>query len=326
MNYNLSSKIKTEIEKANKILINCHKSPDPDSVGSALAMHHYLKLLGKSPTVVSPDPTPEIVDFLDNIDIVKVVDFSHLDFSYFDLFIVLDSSSFNVVTGTQHINKPKIPMIVIDHHHMNDKFGQINLLDNKASSTGEILYLLFKDWKVNIDKILATNLLTAIIGDTGAFQYPGASAKTLEISAELIEKGTDKDDIIFNLYKRQPFKRYKLVGEILHNTKLDTKSKFIYSAVDNKTFEKLGADKFARNYAASNLLPMVTESEFGIVMVETQPEKLEVSFRARNGKVDVSSIASSLGGGGHKLAAGATIEGLPFEEAVKKVLTSSRNI
>ncbi|MGB6838902.1 MAG: DHH family phosphoesterase, partial [Microgenomates group bacterium] len=147
MKYKESRQIFKEIKGAGKIVINCHRGPDPDSVGSALALYQVLQSLDKEVEVICPDNLLDSYRFLRFSEKVKRINFEKFDFSSFDLFIVLDSADWGMVTGNISISQPDIKTIVIDHHRTNRGFGKINLIDSKASSTAEVLYLLFEDWE-----------------------------------------------------------------------------------------------------------------------------------------------------------------------------------
>lgn len=326
MNYKRSKQILVEIKKAQKILINCHRHPDADSVGSALALYQVIQGLGKGVEVVSPNSLLERLNFLPFSEKIASVDYKDFDFSKFDLFIVPDSSNWRMVVGSalgKVVPLPKIPIIVIDHHKTNEKYGRINLVDSKVTSTAEILYLLFQDWGVEINQDIATNLLAGIIGDTGVFQFPGVTSRTFDIARRLMDKGADKEEIVQNLYRSTEFNFLKFWGEVLKSMQFDQDHGFVWSAIPYETYKKFSKPESGREAAASNFTQIVKDSDFGFVMVEEEKEVLSVSLRSRTG-FDVSKIASFLGGGGHKAAAGARVEGLEFEEAVEKVLQAAR--
>jgi phosphoesterase RecJ-like protein len=321
MNYKESTKILKEVRKAKKILINCHRGPDSDSVGSALALSGVLKNMSKEVSVICPSDIPKDLNFLKGADSIKRVNFSTFDFSIYDLFFIIDSSTYSMVTGLKDNDKPSINTVVIDHHVSNERFGKINLVDAKITSTGELLYKVFEDWDVPIDKEVGECLLTGIIGDTGSFQYQNVGQGTLRIAASLMDAGADKDKIIYNIYRNIDFKEIKMWGKFIENMKIE--DNFIWSAIPLSTYKDFGEYIYAKEDVANLFFPVVKGTDFGIVMVETNDNVLSVSFRSRSG-FDVSKIAEAVGGGGHKAAAGARIEELPFQEAVNKVLTAAR--
>jgi len=326
MNYQESKQILKEIKKAKKILINCHRNPDPDSIGSALALYQVFNKLGKTAKVVSPSPILENFKLLPFVKKIEKVDYKNFDFSKYDLFVCPDSSSWVMVVGMSLVDKvpiPKIPIIVIDHHKTNERFGKINLVDNKISSSAEVIYLMLEDWGVSLDKNIATSLLTGIIGDTGAFQYPGVSGQTFDIARKLMEKGADKDEIIQNVYRSVDFILLKFWGEVLRGMQIDEEHGFVWSAIPYKIFEKYSKPQNGKETAASNFTQIVKDTKFGLVMVEEKERNLSISLRSRTG-FDTTKIATALGGGGHIYASGARVLNAEFDEAVKKVLQVAR--
>ena len=315
MNYEESLKILSKIKKAKKILINCHRGPDADSVGSALGMRNVLASIGKESTVICPSDIPSDLSFLTGADKIVRINFTSFNFSEFDLFIILDSSNYSMVTGSKDSANPVIDSIVIDHHISNEKFGNLNLVCPGITSTSEILYKLFNDWKIKYDSNIAECLLTGIVGDTGAFQYQNVGEETIRIAADLIKWGADKDKIVYNIYRNIEFREVKFWGKIIE--KMMIEDGFVWSALPLPVYKDFGED------AANLFFPIVKDTKFGIVMIVTNENILSVSFRSRTG-FDVSKIAKEVGGGGHKAAAGARIEGLSFQEAVNKVLLASR--
>jgi phosphoesterase RecJ-like protein len=321
MNYKESVSILKEVKKASNILVNCHRGPDSDSVGSALALSRVLKNLGKEVTIICPSDVPADLNFLSGADSIKRVNFTTFDFTAYDIFFVIDSSTYSMVTGLKDGTKPSIDTIVIDHHVSNEKFGKINLVDVRITSTGELLYKVFEDWGVVIDKEIAECLLTGIIGDTGSFQYQNVGEGTLRIAASLMALGADKDKIIYNIYRSIDFKEVKMWGKFIESMKIE--DNFIWSAIPLPTYKDFGEYPYAKEDVANLFFPVVKGTDFGVVMVETSDKVLSVSLRSRSG-FDVSKVAEEVGGGGHKLAAGARIEGLPFDDAVNKVLAAAR--
>lgn len=324
MNYKESALILEEIKKAKRILLNCHRGPDPDSIGCALAMYQVLISMDKEVEIICPsDQLDEKLNFLKGCErIQSSVNFNKFDFLKFDLFITFDSSSWDMVSGDKDIPVPAIPIVVIDHHLTNKRYGRINLVDEKVTSVGELLYLVFEDWGVTLDKDISDALLVGVIGDTGAFRFPNSTARTFNIAKKLIENGAEKDKIIFQIYSSIDFKLIKFYGEVLSKAKIDKKNKFIWSAISYETYKKLG-DAKAREQAVSLFAQATEGTDFGLLMTEEGKNLLKVSFRSRTG-FDTSKIAVALGGGGHIYASGAKVEGLPFKKAVEKVLQTAR--
>lgn len=327
MNYKQSQKILEEIRKSDKILLNCHRNPDPDSIGSALALREILLGMNKKVEVICP--SKELfgnVSYLYGFDeIKKEVDFSKFDFTKFDLFITLDSSSWDMVSGKKKSSVPDMKIISIDHHITNTNYANINLVDDKVTSVGQLLYMLVEDWGVKINKSIATSLIVAIVGDTGAFRYPGADENTFRVASELMKLGADKDLAIQKLYRSEPIELIKFYAEVLSRLEIDKENKFVWSAVPYETYSKLDKPAMAKESAASMFAQVVEGTDFGFIAIEMEPKTLAISFRSRTG-FDTSKIALELGGGGHAFASGAKIEGFVFDEAVEKLLSMVRKV
>ena len=323
MNYQKSEKILKEINSAKNILVNCHLSPDADSVGCALSMFQILKKIGKKVKVVSPSNVTDNLKFLPYFGEIQKINFKKFNFNNYDLFLVLDTPSPDYLTGSKKTPLPKIPIIVIDHHQTNPKFGKVNLIDRNISSAAELLFLVLEDWNIKLDKNIATTILAGIIGDTNVFRYPSVTVQTLNISRSLMQLGADKNEIIFNIFSSVDINRIKFWGEILAGFKMEKDKKFAWTAVPYEIYEKYNSPESGRESASSNFGQIIEGTDFSIFMTEEQKNILSVGLRSRK-NFDVSKIAHDLGGGGHKAAAGVKIEGVEFEEAVEKVLKVAR--
>ena len=324
MNYKESSTILEEIKKAKKILINCHYKPDADGIGSALAIYLALKKIGDFEIeMICPSKIPESYNYLPYFNELKHANYSEFDFSKYDLWIIPDAANWWQISGNLDFDPPKIDVINLDHHETNEIEFENSIISKGLSSTAELLYQVFEDWGVELDKEIATCLLSGVIGDTGVFRYTNVTSKTLEISKRLMDLGADKNMIVTKTYGSIPFNEMKFWGRILDLMQFEKDYHFVWVAISLGEYEKYDRPSEAKSASASNFASIVEGTDFGIVMVEEKKDFVTCSFRSR-GKFDISKIASELGGGGHKEAAGARIVGLNFEEAVKKVLEVAR--
>ncbi len=322
--YPQSKAIFKEIKKARHILLNVHRNPDLDSVGSALTLYQIIKKLGKTADIVSPHSIGEEFFFLKDSRKIQAIDFSRFDFSPFDLFIILDSSKADVVTISPKIDLPKIPTIIIDHHKTNKLKGKIRLVDKNAAATGEVIYRLLLDWGMVIDKEIATYLFSAIAGDTVFFKYTTDNKKTYNIVNELIKKGANKDALVRNMFNNYNLPSIKLLGLFLQKMEIDKEGGFVWSVITHEEYQRFGQPKGIREMAADMFFQSVKGVEFGMAMLEEKEEKLSISFRSKGG-VDVSVLAEKLGGGGHQKAAGCTLYG-KFEQMVKRVIKTAQKV
>ena len=316
-NYLLSQPILLEIKKAKNILINIHRNPDLDSIGSATALYQALIKMKKKVTLICPHEIPENYKFLKGADLVETIDFKTWAGKPgpYDLFLILDSGSYDIVTGSKEIKLPDMKKIIVDHHQTNNWSDcLLKLLDIEASSTAEIVYQILLDWNVIIDFKIATSIFAGIASDTVFFKYEKNAKKTFQIATELLNSGADKNKIVEQSFDSFDFDLIQLIGEFL--TKMQKGNGYVYSVLDNETFIKFGKQRGAREIVANLFARSIKNFDFGIMAVEFEKDKFAVSFRSKS--VDVSVIAKKFGGGGHKNAAGATIYG-NIDQVIKKI-------
>lgn len=306
-NYPLSNSILVEIKKANNILVNVHRNPDLDSLGSSTALYQALIKMGKEVTLVCPHKIPENFKFLKGAETVKTIDFktwADTEVRPYDMFLILDSGSYDIVTGSKEIKLPEINKIIIDHHLTNNwKNYVLKLVDTKASATAEIVYHILTDWGIDFDKDIATSLLAGIAGDTVFFKYPKDPVVIFKIVNELVKLGADYNSMISSLNDNLSFGFVKILGEFLNNIKQE--NGFVWSKVSYDIFEKYGRPRGARETAADSFFRSIEGVQFGVALIEEGKGKISMSFRSK-GNFDVSKIAEIFGGGGHKNASGAT--------------------
>jgi len=322
-NWLISKTIFKEIKTAKKILVNVHPHPDLDSVGSALAFKKVIERIDrkKKVLVVSPEAIKEDFSFLGGeVKNIKVIDFSSFDFSSFDLFLILDASSDDRVTGSKKIFLPRsIKKIVIDHHLNNRIEGDIKLINEEACATGEILFKLFSDWQIKIDRDLATLILAGITGDTVFFRYFARPKNQWDIVGQLLDLGANFFLIRENYFSYSlPFLQF--LGEFLRRLKIEKKDgkKFVWAAMNFEDYQQFGLPATGQSFVADLFLAAIKEADFGFLILEKEKNKLSISFRSKP-EINVATIAQKLGGGGHKNAAGVTVEG-EFEKMVREIL------
>ena len=324
MNYQESLKILELINKTKKVLINCHYKPDPDGIGSALAIYLALKKIRDFEIeLICPSKPPESLSYLPNFEKIKQVNYSEFDFSKYDLWVIPDAANWWQISGILDFNPPKIDVINIDHHETNEIGFENSIISKGLSSASELIFNVFEDWNLEINKDIAMCILSGIIGDTGVFRYTNVTSRTLEIGSRLMNLGADKNMIVAKTYGSIPFNEMKFWGRILDLMQLEKDYNFVWVAISLEEYEKYGRPVEAKSASASNFASIVDRTNFGIIIVEEKKDFVTCSFRSR-GSFDISQIAQELGGGGHKEAAGARIVGLPFEKAVDKVLEVAR--
>lgn len=319
-------KVLETIKRAQKILLSLHVNPDPDSIGSNLALKEALESMSKDVTLISADGVPKNLDFLPGVKAVQYENIAKMDIGQFDLFIALDSSEQKMINANPFEFPSSLAVVVIDHHRTNTKYGQINLVDSSVGSTGELLFSLFREWDVVFTKSIAVNLLAAICGDTGTFRF-STTSDTLKIASELMGYGATLSEINFALYQSTSLESLKLWGVILENLKIEPYlgGAFAWSVLPHAVFKRF--DSQVETQGASNMfLQGVSGTNFGMLLSEEREGVVKGSLRGRSPKIDVSKIAALFGGGGHKGASGFRLEiETSFDHTVAKVVATVKD-
>ena len=298
-----------------------HVRPDGDALGSQLALGLSLKQLGKDVRIWNEDGMLEKYSFLPNANLLTKPPADPEDV---DVAIALDTAIQNRLgTALPAVRSAKV-WINIDHHPSNPGYGDLVQIDPKAPATGEILFELIKSEKLPIDAAIAENLYVAISTDTGSFQYPNTTARTLEIAAELIRAGVDVGRVSQLTYENYPRRRVELLRDLLGTMRFDAKDRVASFSLSLATAKKLGVLP-EDNEGLIDHLRAIRGVIVAVFFEELPDGKVRVSMRSKNEKVNVCAICEKFGGGGHVLAAGARVRGT-LAEVEKKVLEEVRDI
>ncbi len=327
---NIQDQIWQIVKNKEKFLLHCHPHPDPDSIGSALATKYALESLGKSVTLISGDsPIPKGMQSLPGVGTIISKNFSDIDLSDFDVFISLDSAQPSLVST---LKPPVFPLpittIVIDHHDSNTRYGEINLVDSSAIATSEILFEIFEKWNVKINKEIALNLLMGIWSDSGGFQYPKTTSRTFAIAEKLSAIVPDYHKTIYEINNQNRPNDIYLTAKLLNNIQVYLDGKMAIATVTNREIEALGIDPDqAQAYLATQIIRSVPDWYITVTLIEIRPKEVKASFRTRDvtGKIDVSKLSESIGGGGHKGAAGARAF-MSLDEVKEIIINKAREI
>jgi bifunctional oligoribonuclease and PAP phosphatase NrnA len=304
--------IKQAITNAQSILIVTHVDPDGDAIGSLTAVGNGLAHLGKQVTMACDDNVPGRFRFLPLTDKVQKGVSSA---ATFDLMIALDCGDESRMGRTFVDLNQKPPLINIDHHVTNTNFGQINLVDAQATSTTEILYELFIAIGIDVTADIALSLLTGLVTDTLGFRTVGVTPRTMKITSALMAAGADLSLVTMLALNLKPMSTIRLWQLGLNNLKLD--SGLVWTSLTYKAQQAIGFNS-PSSAGLVNMLANVEEAAMSAVLLEQQDGSVRVGFRCRP-PYSVSEVALNLGGGGHPLAAGCSLDG-PLAKAESLVV------
>jgi phosphoesterase RecJ-like protein len=296
------------IRSNDRFLVTTHENPDGDALGSILAMKLGLEQLGKDAVLylsgVIPLPHEYAFMSLDGLRRTPPEDAAER------VVLALDCANDRRL-GPDSGLLERAPLVVdIDHHHDNSRFGKVNLIVADASSTGEILYDLFRELGVRITPEIAEALYIALVTDTGRFQYTNTTPKTLRLAAELVEAGANVHQVFQDVYENVAFAKIKLLARALEKARVYEGGRLIVADLERADFAAAGAEEpFAEGII--DYLRAVEGTEI-VALIREPPTQngptRRVSLRTRAEGIDVSAIARKSGGGGHRQAAGFSSE------------------
>lgn len=300
------------------ILISVHKNPDGDALGSQLGLMLALEKLGKQVAAHNLDPVPETYRFLPGND--RITSGPNVAGTY-DAFIVLDADPprTGLFTGAW----PAGTLVNIDHHVTNPKEWALTWLDPESTATGEMIYRLITKAGIPIDRDIALCLYTAIFTDTGSFRYSNTTAESMRIAAMLIDAGADPWLVTENVYESFAFRRISLLGQVLAGAQRSPDGRIAWVQVTEEMYRQTGTSaEDTDNFV--NFVRSIKGVEIAILFRQTAASQYKISLRSK-GRVDLTGMATTLGGGGHKNAAGGVIDG-PFPDVRDRVIAAASRV
>ena len=310
------------LREHDKFLVVTHENPDGDALGSLLATHLALVQLGKDSVMVlgGPQPLPGEYAFL-RLDERGLVREAPADVAERVLVAVDCAQESRIVEPT--LLRSAASTVNVDHHHDNSRFGAANLVVDDASSTAEVLADVFDGLGVERTPELSEALYTAIVTDTGRFQYSNTTPKALRLAAELVEDGANVGKVFVEVYESTPFPKLKLLARALEHATELAGGRIVVSELRREDFEAAGAEEpysegiidHLRSVDGAELVALVRE------LPEGAASRRKGSLRSHPDGVDVSAIARTFGGGGHRRAAGFSTD-LAMDEITRRIVAA----
>lgn len=313
-----AQEVVAELRRRSAFVMVSHVKPDGDTLGAGLALGLALKRLGKRVAYFQQDSVPRNLRFLPAAELVSRE--VPADLPEDTLYVFCDMSDWR--RAGEHL--PPVArenMLDIDHHLGNSLFGALNFVLEHECSTGTVVMHLLRELGAPIDDQIATCILATIMTDTGGFMHSNTTPEALDLSAELMRRGADKEEITEQIFLRRRVAATKLLGAVIEAMRFEHDGRYCYSYVDDAMLEATGADGEDTEDVVNTLL-----GQDGVdvaALFKAIEGELRVSLRS-NGKINVQAAAQRLGGGGHFRASGLTYHG-PLQEAfaaVDKALVS----
>jgi phosphoesterase RecJ-like protein len=298
-----------EIRTGDRFLLVTHENPDGDALGSLVAMHGALRALGKDALMfLSPDdfPLPYEYRFFRFDDLVTA---APPDLAGRTV-IFLDCGN----ADRSPIDASAAHVLNLDHHHDNTRFGVVNHVVDEASCTAEIVWDLMAGLGVQASREIADALYVGLVTDTGRFMYESTGRTAHLMAADLIVQGVDVEAIYRRLYEGMPFAKLELLGRALSRVARYDDGAMTFTHVTADDFRQTGAEESYTEGIVDHLRA-VEGTKVAVLVRERENGSRKASLRATDGTVDVSAIARTQGGGGHRRAAGFSTD-LEIDELV----------
>ena len=297
--------IKRVIERNDKFIVTAHETPDGDAIGSECAFARALKKMGKRVEILNADPVAKRFSFVDVTNDIKVLlseDQLPQDINTYVLFI-LDTRDIHNIGVVADLVLPRVKMhFIVDHHENTSSSVESNVIQMDASSTSEILFLLFKEMRFSVDFEIAQSLFMGIVYDTGSFIYPKTTALTFKLASELVSLGIQPNDIYSRVYETNSVSSLNLQSKILSTLELLYRDQVAVLTMRKQTI----VDSRAQYEESDQIINIPLKAEnvrVSLFFKENLEELMRCSLRSK-GNINVAEIAESFGGGGHKTAAG----------------------
>jgi bifunctional oligoribonuclease and PAP phosphatase NrnA len=322
--------IKKFIQEHQSFLITTHVNPDGDGVGSACALADLLKIMGKTVRFVCEGQLPSKFSFLDFDHRYEMYEPGRT-YEEVEVIIVVDANSRDRLGRVgELIDLPGMITVVIDHHQPTESMGPYAesmgpyyVLDPSASSTGSMIYTLYKECGYELTREAAMGLYVSVISDTGRFCYSSTDRKAHKIAEECMKRGVDPDLMYAKIYQQVTLPEFKVFAKALQHMEEHFEGRVIvqkilledYVGVPEEVHEILQSD--LEYFHEFNKI--IAGVECVVLLCEMPGNEVRISLRA-SGNYRVDRIAMRLGGGGHAKAAGAKLKGT-VDAVMRKVLT-----
>lgn len=303
------------LSSARQVLVPTHQNVDADGLATPLALMHALKPQGiEIIPLVSDGKLPKSLKFLPGVK--HVLRYGVDPLPDFDLICMLDCSDRRRLGDFYNDDPGRVegnyPIINIDHHVTNDRYGVVNIVVPQAAATAEIMAELLKYWGITLTKTIAQCLLAGIYGDTLGLRTDSTRSWTMRTSAELVDAGANPAAITDALFRLKPKSSVCLWEHALR--KVAWEGRLIWTEVNRETLTTCGADPSEAEGIVNFLSG--TDGSRAAAMLYQNENGYRVSMRSLSDDIDVAVIASVFGGGGHPRAAGCVVEGGPAERDV----------
>ena len=294
------ARIVQAIRDRERFVLSSHARPDGDSIGAQLALAHALARLGKTVRIVNRDPPPPSLQSIPGAETIQV---ANAVTGAYDASIILECSSLD---RTEVAGLDRYFLVNIDHHAGNRMYGALNWYDPSAAACAEMVYDLVAALGVPLTQPIAVALYAGILTDTGSFRHANITRRTFDICSHVADTGVDVAGVAAAIYQSGTIGRLRLTAALVDTMRLEARDRIALLHVDDALLRDTGCPLDDLDGLIN--LPLSARDVQAVIMIKNLEGTTRVSLRSK-GDVDVRSVAASFGGGGHRNAAGFSVDG-----------------
>jgi bifunctional oligoribonuclease and PAP phosphatase NrnA len=310
------------LQRAQRVALICHASPDSDCIGGMMALTHALRAQGKDAYPLSPDPVP---DYLQHVPGSNAVQAREAELPQLDLVVGIEAASMERMEPIWTNAKARLgaaTLLNIDHHMSNTGYGDERIFDPHGASVCEVLYRLLGELGWAIDDTIAYCLLTGVVGDTRSFRTSSTTPDTLRVASELIALGAPLNRVSDSVHKHRTAAELAVWGDVLARTR--SEDRILWTSVSDADVRRRGLT-IEQIDGIVEFLSDTRDVAASVVFKLHADGRIRLSMRS-DGSVDLTKVARLWNGGGHPQASGATLTGVTLEEAEQAVIGAIKRV
>jgi len=314
--------------RGKRVLLLPHVGADGDAIGSALALRRLLNKAGVSADVLVDEPVPEVLHFIpESAAIVQVTDAADHDPTAYDFSLLVDCHESDRIGRRAPLFEATEGRGSLDHHVYQIEPGDFDVIDPTKSSTSEMVYLLLKVFETMtgetfLDAIMANQMASGIVSDTGRFSYSNATPGTFRVTAELVDHGADLVTASYELFDRISLNALRMKGLVLARAKSHADGLILVSTIPQKLIDVCNSSDYDLNTIPSELRNVSDVAVVFLIRETTEAGVIRVNIRSDE-RLNAAHLANRFGGGGHARAAGLTLRNLTLEQAAEQLIDAA---
>jgi len=314
------------LDSARTAALCTHVNPDGDGIGAEICLQRYLKSRRIEARIFNTEALPVCYRFLDPAGAVEI--FNEADHDAWvrdaDLIFMLDNSALNRLGALEPaIRGARGTTVCVDHHNVIEPFWALNIIDEDACATGELVFQIVKALGGRIDLEAAQAAYVSLVTDTGYFRFSKTSPRCHEAAAEMLAAGVSPPRVYQEVYERSSPALVRLAGTALAGLRQEEGGQLAWVTLTREQVLACDAESEDTSDIVNELLA-IDGVRVAVLFKELPGHGTKLSFRSK-GDLDVNRLAARFGGGGHKNAAGAVLEG-SLESVLMRALAPCREL